>query len=161
MNFIKSNARIFAMLVVAIMTFFIGDGIDFTSVETFFVSLFTNFTFTVGAALTVLTGYIGERRLIDIVPNQTLTAASAILTVLLPIIAGGVDWQAFLSALNIFASTGQLTYGALIGVLINYFADIRIGRPVPNSSAYKANSYAKFSMSDMVPMIFTPGKYRQ
>lgn len=156
MNFLRDNARLFAMLLIAIATAVFGD-FDVEAGENFLTNLISEAGFFLGAGLVVLTGYIGERRLIGIEPNTTLTSAVAVLTVLLPILAPGVDWSSLLTVLSSFSGSGILTIGAVFGVLINYFSDIRIGRPAPegpDSSAYAAQYY---SLSDL-PRIIAKGR---
>lgn len=135
MNFLRNNARLFAMLGVVLLTLILGSGFNYDPSQGFLEYLFTNFSFTIGMLLTVVAGFIGERRLIDIEPNTTLTSIVAVLTFLLPIIGPDIDWTSVIGQLNLFASNGQLTWGAILGVLVNFFGDTRIGRPVPEGSA--------------------------
>ena len=156
--FIRENARLLGMLVVAILTFIFGD-FDGAAAEDFLTNLFSEFGFFIGSLLVVLTGYIGERRLIGIEPNQTLTAAVAVVTVLLPIVAPGTDWSSLIAVLQQFAANGMLTFGAVFGVLLNYFSDIRIGRPAPmgpNSDPFTQYSHTAFRWSEL-PRILATG----
>lgn len=154
--FIRENFRIFTMLVVAAISALVAGGAT-PDTGPFFDYFFQNFSFTLGMLFPVLAGYIGERRLIAIEPNQTLTASVAVVTVLLPILQPGVDWSSVLQALNVFAASGQLTFGAVFGVLVNYFSDIRIGRPVGSESFANTRAVKYFRLRDL-PTIIVYGK---
>lgn len=156
MNFLRDNARLFAMLFIAIATAVFGD-FDVEAGENFLTNLISESGFFLGTGLVVLTGYIGERRLIGIEPNTTLTSAVAVLTVLLPILSPGVDWSSLLATLSSFSGSGVLTIGAVFGVLINYFADIRIGRPAPEGSERSSYTSQYYTFSDL-PKIIAKGR---
>ncbi len=164
MDFIRENSRTLAIIIIAIINSFFAnfeigeDGVGFLEM------VLTEFSFTLGSALVLITGYVGERRAVEIEPNTTLTSAVAVVTVLLPVLAPGTDWSALFDALNIFAATGSLTYGAILAVLINYFADIRVGRgandtlkldePVKTSSFdTRTQSYRPYQLSDFFSIV--------
>ena len=161
MKFIQDNARLLGMVIVAILTAILGD-FESGAAEDFFTSFLQEFGFFFGSLLVVLTGYLGERRLIGIEPNQTLTGAVAVVTVLLPILLPGTDWTSLLTVLQEFANNGMLTFGAVFGVLLNYFADIRIGRPAPlgRGSLPLKGAAEMYRFADL-PRILLTGRARQ
>lgn len=158
MNFIRENARLLATLVTAGINYLFAADFDPALGIDFFQYLFSEFAFTVGMAVVLLSGWIGERRLIAIEPNTTLTAITAIVTVLLPLLQAGVDWSSLVGLINIFASTGQLTFGAVLGVIANYFSDIRVGRPQLESAQLRSRLH-KFDFSNL-PEIIVYGRVR-
>lgn len=156
MTFIRENARLLATLVVGFVNYLLADNFDPAAGENFFTYFFENFSFTLGMLFPLLAGYIGERRLIAIEPNTTLTGIVAVVTVLLPLLAEGIDWTSLIGVINIFAESGQLTFGAILGVLTNYFSDIRVGRPQAESAKVHAK-LVRFNMWDL-PRILVYGR---
>lgn len=140
------------MFIVAIVTgiFTMFDG---TGLAGFLETFFQGPGFTVGMLGTLLIGYLGERRFLNIEANSTLTTIVAILSAALPILFSEVDWNPLLILLGDFTGAGSMTWGALIGVIVNYFGDIRIGRPVePSGQLIGDGSY---KMRDLPKIVFT------
>ena len=163
LEFIQKYARSIAVLLAGIVSAFLADFSDVTNLETFFEMVIQDFGFTVGMVGTLLIGYIGEKRLLSIEANTTVTSVVAGLTAILPILLPDVDWNPLLVLLGDFANTATMTIGAAIAVFLNYFGDIRVGRSNPSDqfvadlNEYDVNTYGRnyYKLADFPSIVLT------